>query len=164
MNINATLVGQMITFTLFVWVTMRFVWPPLEKALEERENTIASGLKAAELGEQKLKEASQQADQTLQEARQQAHLIVQEARETADRMVRTAKTEAQVEKQRILERAQDDIALAEQQARDALLNDVVNFAMAGAQKLVQTQLDASQAAHLVEQAMNECQHLQGEGA
>lgn len=153
MNINATLLGQMLTFSIFVWVTVRYVWPPLEQALQEREDKIASGLKAAERGELALEEANRQAKTMLADAKAQAHEVLKEAQHTASQMVATAKDEAAAEKQRIIASAKTDLEASERQARQALMREVVDLVIRGSERLIADQLDANQSAKLVTEAL-----------
>lgn len=143
MNINLTLLGQMITFVLFVWFTKRFVWPPIIQALKERQAKIADGLAAAEKGHQALLEAQQQIRLELNETKQQAANLLLEAKKQADNLVDMARRQAHQEGQRIIEQAHAEIAQMMEQAKEALRKQVANLALLGAQKVLERSIDAS---------------------
>lgn len=144
MSLNATLLGQMITFAFFVWFTMRFVWPLIINAIKEREKTIANGLAAAEKGVHELEVAQHKAAQVLREARVQAAEIIDKANRQAGSIVDQAKVDARQEGQRILALAEDDIKNARQQANQQLQNDVVDLAMSGVAKFLKDQVDLAE--------------------
>src|SRR5882672_9963457 len=105
MNINATLIGQMITFAVFVIFTMKFVWPPITKALQDREKKIADGLAAAEKGERSLDLATHKAKEIIQEAKVNANQLVEQAHARAAQLVEEAKEIARQESDRIVTHA-----------------------------------------------------------
>lgn len=141
MNINVTLFGQMITFTLFVWFTMKFVWPMLTSAMDERHAKIADGLAAAEEGKRKLETAGTEVETMLREAREQASQIIDNANKRANQMIEEAKQSAKDEGQRMLGVAQGEIAQAHQLAKDQLREHVATLAIAGAEKLLRRNID-----------------------
>ena len=155
MNINATLFGQMITFALFVWFTMRFVWPPIQVALEKRKETIAEGLAAAERGHYDLSLAQEKAKKILKEARQGAEQALDDARQSSERMVDAAKEQAKEEAKRILERAQEDIKQLENDVRLKLKKDVSALVLFGAEKILAKQIDPSTHQDLLDQLIKE---------
>lgn len=142
MNINATLLGQMITFALLVWFTMRFVWPPLTKALEERRARIADGLAAAERGVHELELAQRRAGDVLREARQHAADVMVQANKRATEIIEEAKTEARAEGERLMVAARAEIDQEINRAKEQLRADVVTIALAGAAKILEREIDA----------------------
>ena len=141
MSITITLLGQMITFALFVWFTMRFVWPPVIKALQERQARIAEGLAAAERGHRDLELAQTSVKKSLKEAKAQCHDLIEEAKKQAQYMLDVAKNQAkeQAEKQKI--QAQSEIEVMVQQAKEALCAQVVDIALLGAEKILAKKID-----------------------
>lgn len=141
MNINATLLGQMITFALLVWFTMRFVWPPLTRALEERRARIADGLAASERGAHELELAQKRAGDMLREARQHAADVVAQANKRATEIIEEAKVEARAEGERLLVAARAEIDQEINRAKEQLRADVVTIALAGAAKILEREID-----------------------
>ncbi len=142
MSINLTLLGQMITFALFVWVTMRYVWPPIIKAIEERQKKIADGLAAAKRGQEEQEQAEQDAKQKLDEAKQKATDIINQAQRRSSEIVEEAKSDARDEGKRIKTSAQDDIEQEINRARDDLRKQVSVIAIAGAEQILKKEIDA----------------------
>ncbi len=141
MSINATLIGQMITFTLLVWLTMKYIWPPIIAAMEERRVKIADGLAAAERGQEEIKLAEKKAVGILREAREQATEIIGGAQKRANDLVEEAKLQAKSEGERLLAQAQ---AQAEQeflQARDNLRKEVAALALLAAEQILKEEID-----------------------
>jgi F-type H+-transporting ATPase subunit b len=143
MNINATLIGQSIAFFLFVWFCLKFIWPPLINALNERKKAIADGLAAAERGQHEQELAQKRAAEVLHEAKQQASEIIGRAEKRANEIVEEAKTDAKQEGGRILTAAQAEIEQEVHRAREALRSQVVGIALAGAEKVLEREIDAS---------------------
>jgi F-type H+-transporting ATPase subunit b len=141
-NINATLLGQMITFAVFVWFTMRFVWPLLMQAIEERQAKIADGLAAAEKGRHELELAEVRAKQLLRERKQQAAEIVAHAQKRANEIIEEAKISARTESERILGSARAQISQDLQEARDKLQREVGQLAIAAAEQILMREVDA----------------------
>ena len=141
MNINLTLIGQSITFALFVWFCMKFVWPPIMGALEARRKEIAEGLAAAERGQQEQELAEKRAAEYLKEAKGQASDIVSQAQKRASEMVEEAKGDAKVEADRIVTGANAEIEQEINRAREHLRKEVVGLAMAGAEKVLKREVD-----------------------
>ncbi len=109
MDLNITLLGQLITFSIFVWFTMRFVWPPILRVMQEREQRIASGLEAAEHNQRELARSREEIAQCLQKAQQQAAVIRQQAQQQADQIVEKAKSEARDKSKRIISKARKEV-------------------------------------------------------
>lgn len=141
MSINATLFGQAITFGIFVWFTMKFVWPLILGAMEEREAKIADGLAAAERGHYELSKAHKDSENILAEARMQAMDIVEKATQRADAIVDRAEGEARVKYEQILAQAQIDMAQKEAKLREDLRKDVANIAVLGAERILKHNID-----------------------
>lgn len=151
MGVNATLLGQMITFILFVLFTMKFVWPPLTAAMAERAERIADGLAAAEKGQQAGEEAKVQVEAALNEARTEAAALVAQAQKRHNEVVDEAKNVASEEGARILEAARAQIEQETTLARETLRKQVSVLAVSGAEKILAREIDA--AGH--EQMLNE---------
>ena len=141
MNFNATLIGQMIAFSVFVWFCMQFVWPLLLGMLEAREKRIADGLAAAAKGEQKLNEAEQRYHQLVEEGKQQAATIITQAQKRHDEIVDEAKGDARTEGQRILDAAKGDIEQEKELARESLRKQVSELALLGAEQILMREVD-----------------------
>jgi F-type H+-transporting ATPase subunit b len=142
MNFNLTLIGQMISFGVFVWFTMTFVWTPIIKALQERKGKIAEGLAAAERGHQEKALGEQRAQQTLKEAKVQASDILGQAQKRASEIIEEAKTEARHEGQRLVVAAQAEIEHETNRAREELRQKVATLAVAAAEKILKKEIDA----------------------
>lgn len=141
MSINATLFGQMITFGLFVWFTMRFIWPLLRSILDTRAVKISDGLAAAELGQQQLKEAENKAKEIIQRAHDQGEYIVELAQKQADELVEAAKESAVQEKQRIVASGQQEVDNAYQKARHHLQAELADLVTLTTEKLLADKAD-----------------------
>jgi F-type H+-transporting ATPase subunit b len=155
MEINATLIGQLITFAILVWFVMKFVWPPITKAMHEREKKIAAGLEAAERGKRELADAEHKALSAVREAKVEASKIIDLAHKRSTQIVEEAKEAARVEGARIVERAQDDIAREVNQAKEALRKQLATLAVAGAEKIIRRNLDASAQTALLDEFVAE---------
>ncbi len=151
MEINATLIGQLITFAVLVWFTMKYVWPPITKALHDREKTIAAGLEAALRSQRELEQAERKALAIIRESKEQAVHIVDQAHKRAMQLVDDAKDTARQESKRILENANEEIAREVSQTKEVLRKQLASLAVAGAEKIIQRNLDiATQTALLDE--------------
>lgn len=143
MNINATLIGQSITFIIFVLFCMKYLWPPLLGVMVAREKRIADGLDAAEKADKDMELAKQKASQLLKEAKEQASVIVEQANKRAGQMVDEAKEQAEVEAQRIKTAAAADVNREVARAREQLRSQVSALALIGAEKVLGSSIDAS---------------------
>lgn len=143
MEINATIIGQFITFSILVWFTMKYVWPPITKMLHDREKKIAAGLEAAERSKRELEMAEHKAFSIIREAKQQATQIIEQANLHSAQMVEEAKTQAKQESQRIVNMAQGEIDREVSQAKEALKDRLATLAVAGAEKIIQRNLDSA---------------------
>lgn len=150
MNINATLIGQTLSFFLFVWFCKKFVWPPMVNAMQERQNQIADGLAAAEKGQQAQEIAEQEAAQLISKAKSQAAEIVANAEKRGNSVVEEAKTTATSEKERIIASAQAEVEQDVHSARESLRTQVSSIALAAASKIVDKEIDEAAHASLIE--------------
>ncbi len=155
MDLNATLLGQMITFAIFIWFTMRYVWPPLMKALEQRRAQIADGLAAGEQGQRDLEAAEYQVNEMLQEAKTKSAELLEQANQRAVRVIEEAKERAREEGVRLLNAANADIDKAYMAAQEKLLTEVASLATLGAEKILRQELDASANQALVDDLIKE---------
>ncbi len=151
MTINVTLIGQMVAFAIFVWFTMKYVWPPISTAMAERQQKIADGLAAAEKGARALQDASSQAEAEMQKAREEAREIVASANRQAVGLVEEAREQAKVEAQRIRDAAEGEVEQQVAHARAALRQEVAGLAIAGAEKILRREVDASAHAALLDE-------------
>ncbi len=142
MNINATIIGQMLTFVVFVWFCMKFIWPPLISVLAERTKKIADGLSAADRAERDLELAQEKAMDQLKEAKQQAAEIIDQAHKRSSQLVDEAKDQAREEGDRLLKAAQAEIEQEFNRAREELRSQVAKIAVAGAEKVLGSSVDA----------------------
>jgi F-type H+-transporting ATPase subunit b len=138
-----TLIGQAGTFLVFIWVTMKFVWPPLVQAMEERREKIAEGLAQSDEAEKALEKAQAEADGIIQEARKKAGEILDQANQRGNQMIDQAREEAIVEHNRRVEAAENEIRQATNQAREALRARVAELAIVGATRVIEKEVDAS---------------------
>ena len=142
MEINATILGQMIAFGIFVWFTMKFVWPSLSSAMRNRQERISDGLSDAERGQQELQEAEARKDEILKEARQQASDILEQANKRSSEIIEEARTNARQEGDRQLAQAQAQIEQELTKARTELRDQVVTLAISGASRVLEREVDA----------------------
>ena len=150
MNINFTLFAQAIVFAAFIWFTVKFIWPPLLRAIETRQKQIADGLAAAEQGKKSLEVSSKQAEQAIQEARGRAADIVAQAERRGAQVVDEAKTAAKAEGDREKAAAKADIHQEVSRAREQLRAQVAALAVAGAEKILRREVDARAHADLLD--------------
>jgi len=141
-NLNATILGQMVSFALLVWLTLKFVWPPLVEAMRERREKIAEGLAAAEKGSQQLEEASAETDRLIREAREQASDIIAQANRRSTEMIEEAKADARREGERLLENARSQIDQDLGRARAELRQEVAELVTLGAGQILGREVDA----------------------
>ena len=151
MNINLTLVVQMLVFALLIFGTMKWIWPPLLGAMEARERKIAQGLAAAEQGEQELAAARGKSEAIVREARERANQIIEHAQHRANDLVEQAKGTASAEGARLIAAAQQQIELDTTRARESLRREVAGIAVGAAAKLLQREIDPRKHADLLEQ-------------
>ena len=149
MNFNATLIGQMIAFAVFVWFCMKYVWPPMMKALDERKKTIADGLAAAERGQREHELAEERARESLHEAKQQAQEIIARAEKRAAEIVEESKADARTEGERMIAAARNELDQELNRVREQLRGQVASIAITGAEKVLEREVDEKTHAELL---------------
>ena len=155
MNINATLFAQMIVFGILIWVTMKFIWPPLKTAMDDRAQRIADGLSAADRAKAELKDADARVADEIKKARVQASEIIDKAQQQANQILDKAKTEALGEASRQKAVAQVEIDGLVGKARESLRGQVAALAMQGAQKIIQREINPETHKALLDQLVAE---------
>lgn len=155
MNINLTLIAQLVSFAVFVWFTMKFVWPPLVRAMDERRAKIADGLASAERGRHEQELAEKRAKDTLHQAKQQAAEIKANAEKQAAMIVEEARDKAKEEGQRQLVAAQAEIEQQTNKAREVLRARVAELAVLGAERILRKEIDADAHKDIVESVANQ---------
>ena len=150
MDINATILGQAIAFAIFVVFTMKFVWPVIRAAIDERELQIAQGLQNADQARNSLEKAQQDANELLKEAKAQAAELIEQANKRANSMIDQAKKDAQAAADREKERTKADIEQQVEQAKKGLRQDVAILAVAGAEKILQASVDQKAHAEMLD--------------
>ena len=141
MDINMTLLGQTIAMIVFVWFTMKFIWPPVMNAIEERQTKIADGLAAAERGQQSLDSAKEQAAAIVSDARKQATGILDQAHARANEIIAEGKAEGARERERQLQAGRAEIEQEANRAREELRGQVSAIAVASAEKILMREID-----------------------
>jgi len=154
-NINATLFAQMITFGILIWVTMKFIWPPLAQAMDERAQRIAEGLAAADRAKAELQDANARVDEEIKKARVQASEIIDKAQQQANQILDKAKADALLEGARQKAIAQTEIEGMVGKARETLRGQVAALAVQGAQKIIQREINADAHKVLLDQLVTE---------
>ena len=143
MDINATLIGQTIAMVVFVWACMKWIWPPLLEAIEERQQKIEEGLKAADKSQEALVKAQAEADEIVADARQQATGILDQANARANEIIADGKSAGEKERERQLSAAQAEIEQETNKAREELRGQVSAIAIASAEKILAREIDAA---------------------
>jgi len=155
MNINATLILQSIAMMIFVWFCMKFLWPPLLKAMDERRERIAEGLAASDWAEKELEKAKVEVDVQIREARDKAGEIVDQANQRHSQILDQAKDDATTERNRQVTAAEADIVQASNQAREELRKSVASLAVLGASQILEKEVDASTHRELLDKLITE---------
>jgi F-type H+-transporting ATPase subunit b len=155
MNLNATLILQSIAMMIFVWFCMKFIWPPVLKAMDERRERIADGLAASDRAEKELEQAKSKADEQLREAKNKAHQIVEQANQRHSQILEQAKEDANTEKHRSVSAAEAEIAQAANQAREELRAAVAALAVKGASKILEKEVDEKTHRELLDKLIEE---------
>jgi F-type H+-transporting ATPase subunit b len=151
MNLNYTMIGQSITFFLFIWFCWKFIWPPLINAMRERQTTIAEGLAAAERASLDLELAQERVSDQLKEAKEEAAQLIEQARKRVNSMIEEAKDDAREEGERLKEAAKADIELEMNRAKEALRTQVATLVVSGAERVLGESIDAQRHSRLLEQ-------------
>ena len=144
MDINLTLIGQTIAMIVFVWFCMKYIWPPLLAAIEERQEKIAEGLAAADKGQERLEQATAEADEIISEARKQATGILDQAHARANEIVAEGKSDGVKERDRQVAAAKAESEQEANRAREELRGQVSAIAVASAEKILQREIDDKQ--------------------
>lgn len=150
MSINFTLIGQMITFFVFVWFCMRYVWPPIQKALHERQAKIAAGLEASDRGHRELELAQHRATEVLRAAKLEASQLIERANKRSVEILEEAKETARAEGQQILTHAKEEMAQMLQGAKAALQKEFVALVSLGAERILEKEVDAKTHQHYLD--------------
>ena len=141
MSINATLIVQMIVFAILVWFTMKFIWPPITAALDERAKKIADGLAAAERGKQDLELATKRSTEALREGKEKAAELIGNAEKRAAQLIEEAKVNAKAEADRIVAGAKAEIDQEAVRAKEQLREQVASLVVSGAEKILRREIN-----------------------
>lgn len=155
MNINATLIGQLIAFAVFVVFCMKYVWPPLMAAIEARQKTIADGLAASERAEKDLELAQEKATSQLRDAKQQASEIIEQAKKRANQLVDEETQRGHAEREKIINQGYAEIEAERNRAKEDLRKQVAALAVVGAERILQREIDAAAQDDIVEKLVAE---------
>ncbi|WP_417330312.1 F0F1 ATP synthase subunit B [Halomonas cupida] len=155
MNLNLTLVGQAIAFAFFVWFCMKFIWPPVMQALQERQKKIADGLDAASRAARDLEVAEQEASETLRKSREEAAEILEQAQKQANQKLEQAREDARLEGERMIAKARTEIEQEVTRAKEELRGQVSQLAILGAEQILESSIDKTQHSALVDKLAKE---------
>jgi F-type H+-transporting ATPase subunit b len=155
MNINATLIGESIAFIVFVIFCMKFVWPPIMAAIEDRQKTIADGLAASDRAAKDLELAQAKAAEQLKEAKAQAAEIIEAAKKREAQMIDEAAEKAQAEREKIIASGHAEIESERNRAKEELRKQVSALAVAGAEKILERSIDESAHADILDKLVAE---------
>ncbi|MBT0586724.1 F0F1 ATP synthase subunit B [Alteromonas oceanisediminis] len=155
MNMNATLIGQLIAFAVFVLFCMKYVWPPLMAAIEARQKTIADGLAASERGAKDLELAQAKATEQLRDAKQQAAAIIEQAKKRANQLVDEETQRGHDEREKIINQGYAEIEAERNRAKEDLRKQVAALAVIGAERILQREIDAAAQDDIVEKLVAE---------
>jgi F-type H+-transporting ATPase subunit b len=150
-----TLLGQTIAMAVFVWFCMKYIWPPIMLALDQRRKAIAEGLAAAEKGQQALEDAQARFEETVRESREKAAEIIQQAEKRAREIVDEARQEAVAEGDRLITQAKAEISQEASRAKDALRGQVAAIAVSGARQLLEREIDPATHKQLLDKLASE---------
>ncbi len=150
MNLNATILAQMLIFAIVIWVAMKFLWPEITGSIQERTRRIADGLAAAERGQKDLAAAESRVEEIVRGARERALAIEHQAQARAGEIVETARQTAQSEGARLIESARAQVALDAQKAREELRGQVAALAVSGAARILEREIDPRAHAQLLD--------------
>lgn len=155
MNINATLIGQLVAFAVFVWFCMKFVWPPLMQAIEQRQKDIQDGLAKSERGQKELELAQKNATEQLKEAKTQAADIIEQAKKRASQIVDEETQKGHAEREKIIAQGYSEVEAERNRAKEELRQQVSVLAVAGAEKILAREIDAAAQSDIVEKLVAE---------
>jgi len=154
-NINATLIGELIAFLVFVLFCMKYVWPPIIGAIEARQQKIADGLAATDRAEQDLRLAQEKAKQQLVDAKAQASALIDQAKKREQQIIDEAAGKAQAEREKILAQAKAEVEAERIRAKEELRKQVAALAVAGAEKILQRSIDEAGHSDILEKLVAE---------
>ena len=143
MDLNLTMLAQAIAFFIFFWFSLKYIWPPLQRVLEERQAKIADGLNAAEAGKRSLIEAEAKTESAMKEAKDRSQAMFSDGERRANQIIEQAKLTAKTEADRILAAAQEQIRLEVNKAKSGLREQVAQLAVAGAEKILKREINAA---------------------
>jgi F-type H+-transporting ATPase subunit b len=149
MNLNLTLFAQIVVFFILAWFTMRFVWPPIVKALDERAKKIADGLAAADRGKQELELASKRSAEALRTGKEKSAELLAQTEKRVAQIIEEAKAQAKIEADRVIAGAKAEIERETLRAREVLRDQVAALAVVGAEKILRREIDAKAHAELL---------------
>ncbi|GIU04185.1 F0F1 ATP synthase subunit B [Shewanella morhuae] len=155
MNFNATLIGQTVTFVIFVWFCMKFIWPPLMNAIETRQKRIADGLADADRAVKDLELAQAKATDQLKEAKVTANEIIEQANKRKTQIVEEAKTEADAERAKIIAQGKAEIEAERNRVKEDLRKQVATLAIMGAEKILERSIDPAAHSDIVNKLVAE---------
>ncbi|MFC3122047.1 F0F1 ATP synthase subunit B [Agaribacter flavus] len=155
MSINATLIGQLIAFAVFVYFCMKMVWPPLMAAIEDRQKTIADGLAAGERAEKDLELAQAKATEQLKDAKAQAAEIIEQAKKRANQLIDEETQRGHAEREKIIAQGHAEIEAEKNRVKEELRKQVASLAIVGAQQILQREIDAQAQNDIVEKLVEE---------
>ena len=150
MNLNATILAQMLVFAIVIWVAMKFLWPEITGSIQERNRRIAEGLAAAEQGRKDLADAETRTEELIKAARERALAMENQAQVRANQIVEAAKQTAHDEAARLLESARSQVTLDTQKAREELRHQVASLAVSGAAQIIEREIDPRTHAQLLD--------------
>lgn len=151
MNMNATILGQVIAFILFVWFCMKFVWPPIIRAIEKRQKEIAEGLASAEKAKKEVELAEANTAEVMQKAKAEALAIIEQANKRKAEMLEEAKKEAESEKEKIIKQGFAELDAERKRTQDELRKQVATLALAGAEKIIERSVDEAANSDIIDQ-------------
>ncbi|WP_374247668.1 F0F1 ATP synthase subunit B [Thermomonas sp.] len=146
-----TLLGQMVSFAILIWFTVKFIWPPLMQAIEDRQQKIAEGLAAADNAQKNLAQAQDKVNEELKAARAKANEIIEQAHQRANQLIDAAKADAVAEGARQKAQAEADIVAAANRAKEDLRKQVSALAVSGAEKLLKREINANDQKALIDE-------------
>lgn len=155
MNLNATLIGELIAFVVFVLFCMKYVWPPIIGAIEARQQKIAEGLAASDRAEQDLRLAQEKAKQQLVEAKAQASALIDQAKKREAQIIEEAAVKVQAEREKILAQAKAEVEAERIRAKEELRKQVAALAVAGAERILQRSIDEAAHSDILEKLVAE---------
>jgi len=154
-NVNATIIGQLITFWLLVWFVMKYVWGPITSMMDARSKRIADGLAAGERGKHELELAAKRSSEVLHDAKQKTTELIAQGEKRGAQVIEDAKHSAKIEADRIIAGAQAEIRQEVNRAKEALRQHVAELAVAGAEQILRKEIDAHAHADLLEKIKSE---------